>query len=330
MKITFIEKYSQLLSKIIEDPSPILLYCCGPTTKKQLHMGNYRSVLFLDLISKLRERKGYPTITSMNYTDLDDNIIEKIGGVTTNVSRNIDYRLLQKRVKGQFLKKLSLLGINYKKWKFKSVIRNLRSLETLSKSKKLSKVTSQREGGLFFENKETSFYLWKKNNLINKLRKKVVKGQPSWHLECAGFINSILQKNKEIEKVVHLGGIDLKDLHHKNEMCILKTIEPTNLKQVVFCHSHLVNIEGTKISKSKNNQIYLDKDPLYNLFNFFLSDFFKSMPLNNNRHNQVLSLIKKFKGTEEKQVSLFQNPASLIKESIPGFKYFLKKLYFSL
>lgn len=85
------------------------------------------------------------------------------------------------------------------------------------------------------------------------------KGRPGWHIECSVMIHKMFNSKLNI----HGGGVDLKFPHHYNEL--LQTAAFTqNINWVdKFYHVGHLNINGEKMSKSKNNFITI-KDCLKN------------------------------------------------------------------
>jgi cysteinyl-tRNA synthetase len=74
------------------------------------------------------------------------------------------------------------------------------------------------------------------------------KGRPGWHIECSAMSNKYLGKQFDI----HTGGIDNLFPHHENEIA---QSEATWGKKFVnyWMHCDHLLVEGTKMSKSKNN-----------------------------------------------------------------------------
>jgi cysteinyl-tRNA synthetase len=54
----------------------VRMYCCGPTVYNYVHIGNLRTFLWGDVLRRYLEWKGYQVTQVMNFTDVDDRIIE--------------------------------------------------------------------------------------------------------------------------------------------------------------------------------------------------------------------------------------------------------------
>src|SRR5918997_1479653 len=68
------------------DAGKIAMYVCGPTVYNYIHIGNARTFLSFDLIRRYLRYRGFEVTYVMNYTDVDDKIIEraKIEGIPTD------------------------------------------------------------------------------------------------------------------------------------------------------------------------------------------------------------------------------------------------------
>ncbi|MCH7664023.1 MAG: class I tRNA ligase family protein, partial [Chloroflexi bacterium] len=55
----------------------VLMYVCGPTVYDNAHVGHAMSSLVFDIIRRYLEYCGYKVKHVMNYTDVDDKIIER-------------------------------------------------------------------------------------------------------------------------------------------------------------------------------------------------------------------------------------------------------------
>ncbi|MGZ3745485.1 MAG: cysteine--tRNA ligase, partial [Pseudobdellovibrionaceae bacterium] len=54
----------------------VKIYVCGPTVYNFLHVGNFRGVVFFNLVRNWLENLGYQVEYALNFTDVDDKIIE--------------------------------------------------------------------------------------------------------------------------------------------------------------------------------------------------------------------------------------------------------------
>src|SRR3954470_23126995 len=55
----------------------VKMYVCGPTVYNFLHVGNFRGPIFFNLVRNWLEYRGFKVTYVYNYTDVDDQIIER-------------------------------------------------------------------------------------------------------------------------------------------------------------------------------------------------------------------------------------------------------------
>ena len=73
-------------------------------------------------------------------------------------------------------------------------------------------------------------------------------GRPGWHIECSAMVREELGQTIDI----HLGGGDLVFPHHENEIAQSETANGKPLAKL-WMHNGMVNVGGTKMSKSLGN-----------------------------------------------------------------------------
>src|SRR5215510_10460326 len=59
------------------DGETVRIYSCGPTVYNPAHLGNFRTFLFVDLLRRTLELRGWKVRQVMNLTDVDDKIIKR-------------------------------------------------------------------------------------------------------------------------------------------------------------------------------------------------------------------------------------------------------------
>ncbi len=59
------------------DGETVRIYSCGPTVYNPAHLGNFRTFLFVDLMRRALELRGWKVRQVMNLTDVDDKIIRR-------------------------------------------------------------------------------------------------------------------------------------------------------------------------------------------------------------------------------------------------------------
>ncbi len=60
----------------LEDRS-VRMYACGLTVYDFGHIGNFRTFVFVDVLRRYLKFRGYEVLHVMNFTDVDDNTIER-------------------------------------------------------------------------------------------------------------------------------------------------------------------------------------------------------------------------------------------------------------
>ncbi|HJW91374.1 MAG TPA: class I tRNA ligase family protein, partial [Anaerolineales bacterium] len=58
-------------------PGQVSMYVCGPTVYDKAHVGHAMSAIVFDIIRRYLEYCGYQVRHVMNYTDVDDKIIQR-------------------------------------------------------------------------------------------------------------------------------------------------------------------------------------------------------------------------------------------------------------
>ncbi|MFO0442355.1 MAG: cysteine--tRNA ligase, partial [bacterium] len=72
------------------DGKTLRFYCCGPTVYGPAHIGNFRTFVAQDVMRRVVEASGTPTLHVRNITDVDDKTIrdsQKAGQTLTDFTR---------------------------------------------------------------------------------------------------------------------------------------------------------------------------------------------------------------------------------------------------
>ena len=59
------------------EPGKVRMYVCGPTVYDRAHIGHAMSALVFDIVRRYLEYSGYEVRFVMNFTDVDDKIIDR-------------------------------------------------------------------------------------------------------------------------------------------------------------------------------------------------------------------------------------------------------------
>jgi cysteinyl-tRNA synthetase len=94
-------------------------------------------------------------------------------------------------------------------------------------------------------------------------------GFPGWHIECSAMIRALLGNVIDL----HTGGIDHIAIHHNNEIAQSEGVFGKPFVKY-WMHGAFLNIEGEKISKSLENDVYVSELAGKNLHPLALRYFF--------------------------------------------------------
>ncbi len=253
------------------------MYTCGPTVYDHVHIGNFRTFVFQDLLRRYIQFKGFPLLHVMNITDVDDKIIGKAKEAGIPISEYTD------RYSQAFLEDMETLRIEKPDVipyatehieEMVDLVLKLRDkghtyerdgstyyrISTFSDYGKLSRVdlcdtqTAQRtDADEYTKENPRDFVLWKaKKEGETYWDSPLGPGRPGWHLECSAMSMKYLGNSFDI----HCGGVDLVFPHHENEIAQSEaaTEEPFVRHWI---HSEFLLVDSDKMSKSEGNQYTL-------------------------------------------------------------------------
>lgn len=253
-------------------PPEVKIYVCGPTVYNFLHVGNFRGPVVFNLLRNWLAQKGFKVICAMNFTDVDDKIIE-----AAKTSGTSPKELTEKYI-AEYQTDFRKLGLephefNPKVTETMDQIRTfIQTLETEGKAYvtgndvyysvrsfpeygKLSgrKIDELRSGARVEVDERKrdplDFALWKgaKPGEIS-WESAWGAGRPGWAIECSAMACHYLGEQIDI----HGGGTDLMFPHHENE--IAQSEGATHKRFVgTWMHWNMLNFSGQKMSKSLGN-----------------------------------------------------------------------------
>lgn len=275
-------KLYNFLTKKVEEFEPIGetvgLYTCGPTVYDFVHIGNWRTFVFEDILRRVLIFNGYKVKHVMNITDIEDKIIKaakeaglEFGELTAkyeeaffedlgklNILKADDYpqatehitpmiRLIGVLLERGFAYKAED-GIYFAVDKFKDYGK-LSQLEK-RKLKKGARIDSDQ----YDKEAWADFALWKfpqprsSPGLEPSWQAPFGKGRPGWHIECSAMSMKYLGETIDL----HTGGVDLLFPHHENEIAQSEAATGKKFVNVWMEGEHLL-VEGEKMSKSLGN-----------------------------------------------------------------------------
>ncbi|MFV9451602.1 class I tRNA ligase family protein [Mycoplasma sp. 4463] len=272
------------------------IYVCGPTVYNDVHIGNMRPIVTMDLILKAAKQQGIEYKFVHNITDIDDKIIKKAqeqGVLETQVSEKYGNLYLD------LLKQFSVDTITDIEYVTENIDLIDNFIQRLIKSNNAyldnegnvwfdviknqndyGIVSNQKIENMKFEDSELSsnkkspadFALWKNTTEGVKYNVSFGEGRPGWHTECVALIEKHFGDSG---LDIHGGGMDLTFPHHENENIQFYALNQKQLSNK-WLRTGQINLNGIKMSKSLQNVI-LASDFLKN----YSADYFKMILLLN-------------------------------------------------
>ncbi len=275
-------RFRNTLSGQVEEFRPInegevRLYYCGPTVWDFAQIGNFRSHIMTDILSRYLRYKGFRVTHVMNITDIEDRIIalSQKAGVTINeyTAKYIDALWQDADALGcnrpdivpratehipemvEIIERLTERGHAYQS--DGSVYYRISSFPEYGKLSKINFAgniagASERVDTDKYEKEDArDFALWKAAESPDEPAwdTPLGRGRPGWHIECSAMSMKYLGESFDI----HAGGIDLIFPHHENE--IAQSEGATGVKPFsrYWVHYEHLKVDGESMSKSKGN-----------------------------------------------------------------------------
>ncbi len=259
------------------EPGKVRMYVCGPTVYSQAHVGHAMSALVFDIIRRYLEYRGYQVNYAMNYTDVDDKIINRANAMGAD-----PFALAQAYI-DEYRKNLNDLNV------LPATI-NPRATQEIDQIISLVKQLVEKgfaypvDGDVYFrvqkdpdygklsgrrlsemqagarievdERKEhpMDFALWKASKPGEpSWDSPWGKGRPGWHIECSAM--NLHHLGPQID--IHGGGNDLIFPHHENEIAQTESLTGKPFA-TYWVHNGMLQLGGEKMSKSLGNLVTID------------------------------------------------------------------------
>ncbi len=262
------------------EPGVVRMYVCGPTVYADAHIGHAMSAIVFDVIRRYLEYKGYKVIHVMNFTDVDDKIINKAretGQDPFELAGHYIEKFLQQmdalnvkrptvmpRVSGTIDEIIAMIQELIEKGYAYEVngnvffrVRRDEDYGKLSRRKLDESLRGEREK-FAEELKEDplDFALWKAQKSPDEpaWESPWGLGRPGWHIECSAMVRKHLGPTIDI----HGGGNDLIFPHHENEIAQSESCNEAPLAKY-WLHNGMVQLSGEKMSKSLGNMVTIDE-----------------------------------------------------------------------
>ena len=268
-------------------PGQVGMYVCGPTVYNKVHLGNARTFMTFDVISRYFRFIGYKVRYVRNITDVghlesdadegEDKIAKKarleqlepmevVKQYTEDFHEvmrqfNILPPSIEPSATGHIVEQISITqrlldqGLAYEV--NGSVYFNVKKYNQANHYGILSgrKIEDLMESGRELDSQDEKrekldFALWKKASPSHIMRWPSPWGEgfPGWHIECTAMSTKYLGETFDI----HGGGMDLKFPHHE---CEIAQATGANGRAPVnyWIHSNMLTVNGQKMSKSLGN-----------------------------------------------------------------------------
>ncbi len=255
------------------EPKLVKMYVCGVTVYNDSHVGHAMSALVFDIIRRYLEYRGYAVKHVMNYTDVDDKIINRAKQLKEDPLK-LSQRYIQNYT--QDLASLNVLPATSYPQVSKTMPLIIKFIEGLIQKeaayaapngdvyfsvisdKDYGKLSGRKlddmQAGSRIEVEEAKdhpmdFALWKaaKPGEIS-WDSPWGRGRPGWHIECSAM--NLAELGEQID--IHGGGNDLIFPHHENEIAQTESYTGREFARY-WVHNGMLQLGGEKMSKSLGN-----------------------------------------------------------------------------
>jgi cysteinyl-tRNA synthetase len=259
-------------------PGEVAMYVCGPTVYDNAHVGHAMSAIVFDIIRRYLEYRGYEVKHVMNYTDVDDKIIQR-----SNEMGIDPVKLAESYINefDQHLKDLNVVPATVTPRATEEIDHIIAMVAGLiergyaypadgdvyfsvSSDTDYGKLSRRRleemEAGARIEVDERKrdpmdFALWKASKPGEPAWESPWgPGRPGWHIECSAM--NLQHLGEQID--IHGGGNDLIFPHHENEIAQTECLTGKSFARY-WVHNGMLQLSGEKMSKSIGNLVTVEE-----------------------------------------------------------------------
>ena len=254
-------------------PPRVSMYVCGPTVYGLVHIGNARTFLWFDLIRRYLTYRGFEVSFVMNYTDVDDKIIERAR------EEDVDEETLAHRYAEAFEADMNALGVGAPDVLARAT-QHIPDMVAAVEGLVEQGFAYEADGNVFFAVERFDGYGRLSGRSLEDMRAgrrvephpskhhpldfalwKAAKegepswsspwgpGRPGWHIECSVMSIRYLGMGFDL----HGGGTDLIFPHHENELSQAEALTGEAPFVRHWLHSGMVQMQSEKMSKSLGN-----------------------------------------------------------------------------
>ena len=271
------------------EPGVVKLYTCGPTVYSYATIANFRTYMLSDFLVRTLKFGGFNVKHIINLTDVghlsgDNEGDADLGEDKLEVSAKKEGKSVKEIVSfytQQFMTDYDKLNLT-KPEKFTPATQYIKEQIDLVRRLKEKGFTYTIDDGVYFDTskfkdyghlsgntEETikegarvepnpqkrhpqDFALWKLSPAYStrwqEWESPWGKGFPGWHLECTAMIFKELGEQIDI----HIGGEDLKMIHHQNEIAQAEAVTGKKFVQY-WVHGAFLQVDGGRMGKSLGN-----------------------------------------------------------------------------
>jgi len=251
----------------------VRLYTCGPTVYNIVHIGNFRTFLFEDVLRRTLRAFDYRVTHVMNLTDIDDKTIRGASAegvalreftdryieaffedLDTLCAERAEHYPRATEYVPQMVGLVQRLGARGHTYELDgSTYFRIASFPGYGK---LSGIDPERvmpgarvDADEYEKEDVRDFVLWKAAREGEPCWDTLIgRGRPGWHLECSAMSMDLLGETFDI----HTGGVDNIFPHHENEIAQSEGATGKPFVRTWLHAEHLV-VEGQKMAKSLGN-----------------------------------------------------------------------------
>lgn len=260
------------------EPGRARMYVCGPTVYAPAHIGHAMSAVVFDVIRRWLEHRGYQVLHVMNYTDVEDKILNRARelGVdpielAENLIRDYDRQLRELNVLPAWrtprasseipaivdmIERLVAQGAAYRV--DGDVFFRVAGDEDYGKLSGRKRAEMQAGARIEVDARKedpADFALWKAAKPGEpSWPSPWGPGRPGWHIECSAM--NLRHLGEQID--IHGGGNDLIFPHHENEIAQTETLTGKPFARF-WVHNGMMQFSDEKMSKSLGNVVTVEE-----------------------------------------------------------------------
>ncbi len=260
------------------EPGKVRMYVCGPTVYVEAHVGHAMSSIVFDFVRRYLQYKGYDVRHVMNFTDVDDKIINrahKTGEDPSEIANRYTEKYKAQLAKLNVLRPTVFPRVSQTIPEIIQMVAGLVESDhayitasgdvyyrvrsdpdygKLSRRRLDEAVAGTRVATSDEKEDEGDFALWKAAKPGEpSWDSPWGRGRPGWHIECSAM--NLLHLGEQID--IHGGGNDLVFPHHENEIAQTESFTGKPFARY-WLHNGMLQLKGEKMSKSLGNLVTID------------------------------------------------------------------------